>query len=95
MVGRLRRMHTSAAAGRLRRPDPWETASRRLSVPAGTFLRYLPEGLDLGLLTLSTRLEYDHCVEATAPRQETERVIAEAEARGWRVVHPMGHWGYL
>jgi hypothetical protein len=27
--------------------------------------------------------------------KETERVIAEAEARGWRVVHPMGHWGYL
>lgn len=29
------------------------------------------------------------------PAKETEQVIAEAEARGWRVVYPMGHWGYL
>jgi hypothetical protein len=29
------------------------------------------------------------------PAKETEQVIAQAEVQGWRVVYPMGHWGYL
>lgn len=34
----------------------------------------------------------------TRPRhkgKETEGIIAEAERRGWRVIYPKGHWGYL
>lgn len=43
-----------------------------------------------------------HCVNfvyiGKRPRhtdKATEAVIAAAEAAGWRVVYPMGHWGYL